>query len=73
MTRVSIEAPPYLNRPICFAWASGIDPMEIAAGIGLFNKGFHPSGIFATYQFDDTSTGKQELFSPEAYKYETES
>jgi len=30
-------------------------------------KGFHPGRIFATYQFDDISTGKKELFNPEAY------
>jgi len=44
--------------------------MEIPAVVDLSNKGFHRRRIFATYQIDDTSTGKKELFNPEAYKYE---
>jgi hypothetical protein len=41
--------------------------MDVPAVVDLFNKGFHPRRFFATYRFDDTSTGKKERFNPEAY------
>jgi hypothetical protein len=41
--------------------------MDIPAVVDLFDKGFHPQRIFATYKFDDTATGKQELFNLEVF------
>jgi hypothetical protein len=38
--------------------------MDIPAVINLFDKGFHPGRIFATYQFDDISTGKKRAIQP---------